>query len=123
VLSLKEREFVNLARMSGMRSREIAIKEVLPNMLAYVTMVFVLLMGGAMLAESWLSVMGLGPNPTQNVTLGSMIWNCRQSSVGDWRVFWWWWVPPGAILAAFLSAVFVMHASMDEMFNPRLRRM
>ncbi|MEM2971064.1 MAG: ABC transporter permease [Candidatus Bathyarchaeia archaeon] len=123
VLSLKEREFISLAKMSGMRSREIVIKDVLPNMLAYILMVFVLLTGGAMLAESWLSVLGLGPNPTEHVTLGNIMHNCRASSLGNWWTFWWWWIPPGAVLAALLSVIFVMHAGMDEVFNPRLRRM
>jgi len=122
VLSLKEREFVNLARMSGMRSVEMVIKEILPNMLAYITMVFVLLTGGAMLAEAWLSVLGLGPSSWTDITLGGMIYNCTgRCSIGDWRNYWWWYIPPGAVLAAFLSAVFVMHAGMDEVFNPRLR--
>jgi peptide/nickel transport system permease protein len=122
VLSLKEREFISLAKMSGMQSREVVIKEVLPNMLAYIIMVFVLLTGGAMLAESWLSVLGLGPGGSP--TLGNIIYNCSDiSSTGIWYTFWWWWIPPGALLATLLSAVFVMHAGMDEVFNPRLRRM
>jgi peptide/nickel transport system permease protein len=124
ILSLKEREFINLARMSGVRSVEVVIKEVLPNMLAYVTMVFVLLMGEAMLSEVWLSVLGLGPAPWENSTLGGMIYNCMNSSAAaDWRALWWWYVPPGIILTLFLSAIFIMHAGMDEVFNPRLRRM
>lgn len=122
VLSLKEREFVNLARMSGMRSAEVVMKEVLPNMLAYIIMVFVLLTGGAMLAEAWLSVIGLGPAPWKDITLGGMIYNCTgRCSIGDWRNYWWWYVPPGLVLTIFLSAIFVMHAGMDQIFNPRLR--
>jgi len=124
ILSLKEREFINLARMSGTRSVEVVIKEVLPNMLAYVIMVFVLLMGGAMLSEVWLSVIGLGPMPWTNATLGGMIYNCMSQSIAaDWRAIWWWYVPPGLVLTTLLSAIFVMHAGMDEVFNPRLRRM
>jgi peptide/nickel transport system permease protein len=124
ILSLREREFVNLARMSGLGSVEVVIKEVLPNMLAYVVMVFVLLMGGAMLSEVWLSVLGLGPMPWVNATLGGMIYNCMSQSIAaDWRAIWWWYIPPGLVLTTLLSAIFVMHAGMDEVFNPRLRRM
>lgn len=122
VLSLKEREFVNLARISGMRGREIVLKEVLPNMMAYVTMVFVLLAGGAMLAETGISLLGVGPLPQKYVTLGSMIYNCMNNSVASWREIWWWYVPPGVVLTLLLSAVFIMHSGMDEVFNPRLRR-
>lgn len=122
VLSLKEREFVNLAKLSGMRSRDIVLKEVLPNMMAYVTMVFVLLMGGAMLAETGISLLGVGPIPQFHITLGSMLYNCMTNPVRSWRDIWWWYVPPGVVLTLLLSAIFIMHAGMDEVFNPRLRK-
>jgi peptide/nickel transport system permease protein len=122
VLSLKEREFVNLAKLSGMRSRDIVLKEVLPNMMAYVTMVFVLLTGGAMLAETGISILGIGPVPQLYVTLGNMIYNCMSNPMFSWRNIWWWYIPPGAVLTILLSAIFIIHAGMDEVFNPRLRR-
>ena len=125
VLSLKEREFINLARMSGMRSIETAVKEVLPNMFAYILMVFVLLTGGAIIAEAGISMLGLGPDPNINVTLGSMLYNCMNyySPYSRWTYMWWWYLPPGIVLTTLLSSTFVMHAGMDEVFNPRLRRM
>jgi peptide/nickel transport system permease protein len=124
VLSLKEREFVNLARMSGMKDRTMVITEVLPNMLAYIMMVFVLLAGGAIIAEAGISMLGVGPDPTRNVTLGSMLyWAMNQTVVPFWWNVWWWFIPPGLVLTVLLSAVFVMHAGMDELFNPRLRKM
>lgn len=122
VLSLKEREFINLARMSGMRSRVIVIEEVLPNMLAYITMVFVLLAGGGMLAETGISLLGVGPVPQYNITLGSMLYNCMSNPVAAWRNIWWWYIPPGIVLTLLLSGIFIMHAGMDEIFNPRLRK-
>jgi peptide/nickel transport system permease protein len=121
VFSLKEREFVNVARLSGMKDRTTVVTEVLPNMLAYIMMVFVLLAGGAMLAEAGISMLGIGPS--NNVTLGTMLFHARNASkVPHWWMVWWWFVPPGVVLTLFLSAVFVMHAGMNEIFNPRLRR-
>lgn len=121
VLTLKEREFVNLARMSGMNDRRIVIEEILPNMLAYIMMVFVLLVGGAIIAEAGISMIGLGPYGT--ITLGQMLyWAIHQTIAPHWWDGWWWFFPPGLVLTMFLSAVFVMHAGMDEIFNPRLRR-
>ena len=120
VLSLKEREFVNLARMSGMKDRTTVITEVLPNMLAYIIMVFVLLVGGAILAEAGISMIGVGPAGT--VTLGQMLWFAmNQTLKAHWWDMWWWFIPPGLVLTVFLSAVFVVHAGMEELFNPRLR--
>jgi peptide/nickel transport system permease protein len=121
VLSLKEREFVNLARMSGMKDTTMVITEVLPNMLAYIMMVFVLLVGGGILAEASISMIGLGAPGA--VTLGQMLWwAINQTKYANWWTMWWWFVPPGFILTVFLSAVFVMHAGMEELFNPRLRK-
>jgi peptide/nickel transport system permease protein len=120
VLSLKEREFVNLARMSGMNDEKTVLTEVLPNMLAYITMVFVLLVGGAILAEAGISMIGVGPAGT--VTLGQMLyWAMNQTWRTNWWDMWWWFIPPGLVLTILLSAVFVMHAGMEELFNPRLR--
>jgi peptide/nickel transport system permease protein len=124
VFSLKEREFINLARISGMKDRTMVITEVLPNMLAYIIMVFVLLAGGAIIAEAAISAIGLGPNFSETATLGNMI-NAAVSypmRAGNWSNIWWWYVPPGVVLTVLLSAIFVMHAGMDEVFNPRLRR-
>jgi peptide/nickel transport system permease protein len=124
VLSLKEREFINLARISGMKDRTTVITEVLPNMLAYILMVFVLLTGGAIMVEAGMSAVGVGPNRFQSVTLGNMIYSAIQyhSGVPHWSYIWWWFIPPGIVLTILLSAVFFMHAGMDEVFNPRLRK-
>jgi peptide/nickel transport system permease protein len=123
VLSLKERGFIDTARMSGMKDRKIVIAEILPNMLAYIIVVFVVSLSIAVLAEAGLSMIGLGPDPSTNVTLGSMLyWVMNSTHVAlPWNL-WWCFIPPGLILTIFLVAVFVMHSGMDEVFNPRLRR-
>jgi peptide/nickel transport system permease protein len=121
VFTLKEREFINVARLSGMKDRTTVVTEVLPNMLAYIMMVFVLLAGGGMLAEAGISMLGVGPS--QSVTLGHMLFNAMNNSQYTfWWQDWWWFIPPGIVLTLFLSAIFVVHAGMDEVFNPRLRR-
>jgi peptide/nickel transport system permease protein len=90
-------------------------------MLAYIMMVFVLLAGGGMLAEAGISMLGVGPS--QSVTLGHMLFNAMNNSQYTfWWQDWWWFIPPGIVLTLFLSAIFVVHAGMDEVFNPRLRR-
>jgi peptide/nickel transport system permease protein len=109
--------------MSGMKDTRIVTTEVLPNMLAYILIVFVLLVGGAILAEAGISMIGLGP--TNTTTLGQMLyWARTEPPVGaSWWDAWWWFIPPGVMLAMFLSSILVMHTGMDEVFNPRLRRM
>ncbi|PKP58910.1 ABC transporter permease [Candidatus Atribacteria bacterium HGW-Atribacteria-1] len=119
ILSLKEREFVDLARISGLKDIEIVIKEVLPNLLAYVFMVFVVSIGGAVVAEAGISMIGLGP--TDVISLGQMLyWALLNESTR--MGIWWWFIPPGLILTVFTVSLLVMHSAMDEVFNPRLRR-
>jgi peptide/nickel transport system permease protein len=125
VLTLKERGFIDVARMSGMKDRKIVVTEIMPNMLAYIIIVFVVSLSIAVLTEAGLSMIGLGPDPGSNVTLGSMLyWVMNGASASaslPWNL-WWCFIPPGLILTIFLVAVFIMHNGMDEVFNPRLRR-
>jgi peptide/nickel transport system permease protein len=123
VLTLKERSYIDIARMSGMKDRKIVLTEILPNMLAYIMVVFVVSLSIAVLTEAGLSMIGLGPDPTSNVTLGTMLDFIGAGSTQQalpWNL-WWMFIPPGLILTVFLIAVFVMHSGMDEVFNPRLR--
>jgi peptide/nickel transport system permease protein len=121
MLTLKEREFVNLARMSGDRSLRIVVIEILPNMLAYIMMVFVILTGTAILAESALSMIGV--STTRTITLGYMLYWAQHETIAPfWWNIWWWFIPPGIVLTIILTAFFVIHAGLDEVFNPKLRR-
>ncbi len=119
-LSLKAREFVHLARISGVRPLKIVFLEIAPNMLSYVFMVFILQFGGAILAAIGLDFIGLGP--TRGVSLGTMLqqavlWNAIQLGM------WWWVIPPGAVITALVAALFIVNTGLDEAFNPRLREM
>jgi peptide/nickel transport system permease protein len=121
MLTLKEREYVNLARMSGDRNIRIVVTEILPNMMAYIMMVFVILTGTAILAESALSMIGV--STTGTITLGYMLyWAQHQTIVPFWWNIWWWFIPPGIVLTVVLTAFFIIHAGLDEVFNPKLRR-
>jgi peptide/nickel transport system permease protein len=121
MLTLKEREFVDLARMSGDSSVRVVVIEILPNMLAYIMMVFVILTGTAILAESALSMIGV--STTRTITLGYMLyWAQHETIVPFWWNIWWWFIPPGIVLTVILTAFFVIHAGLDEVFNPKLRR-
>jgi peptide/nickel transport system permease protein len=123
VLTLREREFINVARMSGTKDRKIVITEIMPNMLAYIIIVFVVSLSIAVLTEAGLSMIGLGPDPSSNVTLGTMLDFIGTGSTQialPWN-YWWAFIPPGLILTIFLVGVFIMQSGMDEVFNPRLR--
>ncbi len=117
-LSLRSREFVDLARMSGMKPLRIIFTEIAPNMMSYLVMAFILQFGGAILIAATLDFIGLGP--TTGFSLGIMmqyavLWGALPLGT------WWWFVPPGAAIAAIVGALYFMNVGLDEVFNPKLR--
>lgn len=117
-LSLKQREFVNLARITGTRSMKIIIEEIVPNMLSYVVMIFIILFGATILYSSALDFIGLGP--TQGMSLGLMMQESYNNNAINYR-YWWWFFPPGVTLMLLISAMYFMQTGLDEVFNPQLR--
>jgi peptide/nickel transport system permease protein len=118
--SLRSRDFVDLARISGMRPLKIIVTEIAPNMMSYLIMVFILQFGGAILTAATLDFIGLGP--TTGISLGLMmnyavLWGALPLGM------WWWFVPPGAAIAAVVGALYVTNVGLDEVFNPKLREM
>ncbi len=118
VLSLKERDFVNLARISGKSNVEIVFKEIFPNMLSYVFTSFCWMFGGAITAEAGISLLGLGPSMA--VTLGTML---HYALVNEAQIIgaWWWFLPPGLVLIVFTGTLLMMSSVIDDVFNPKLR--
>ncbi len=119
-LSLRSREFVDLARLSGLRPLTIIRREIAPNMSSYLLLTFILLFGGAVLFAATLDFIGLGP--TEAISLGLMMNNAVHWSALHLGL-WWWFVPPGAGITAIVGALYVMNVGLDEVFNPKLREM
>jgi peptide/nickel transport system permease protein len=116
--SLKTRDFVDIARLSGRSSRQIISSEIAPNMSSYLLMMFILLFGGAILIGASLDFLGLGPSTV--VSLGLMMNSAFLASallLGSW----WWFLPPGLGVIAIVGGLYVMNVGLDEVFNPKLR--
>ena len=118
--SLKTRDFVDIARLSGRKTREIIATEIAPNMSSYLLMMFILLFGGAILIGASLDFLGLGP--ATQVSLGLMI-NSAYLSSALVLGFWWWFLPPGLGIIAIVGGLYVMNVGLDEIFNPKLREL
>jgi len=117
VLSLKERTFVKLSRLSGMSSLEIIFVELMPNMLQWLGANFVNAFLAAVLAEAGLSLLGLGPQ--REMTLGMMIyWALSYGAI--LQNLWWWWLVPVLTLMCLFLALYLVHLGLDEVSNPRL---
>jgi peptide/nickel transport system permease protein len=119
VLSLRERGYVEVARLSGMSGPEIIVKELMPNLLPYLAATLVNAVSAAILASIGLEVLGLGPvdSPTLGMTL---YWvNFNAALINGW---WWWWLAPIVIILDVFLGLFFLTVGLDEIANPRLRR-
>jgi len=118
--SLRSRDFVDMARMSGMKPLKIIFTEIAPNMMSYLLMTFILQFGGAILIAATLDFIGLGP--TNAISLGLMMNYAVLSGALIYRA-WWWFVPPGFAIMAIVGSLYIMNVGLDEVFNPKLREM
>ncbi len=117
--SLRTREHVDIARLSGARTMSLIMWEIIPYMLSYVVMAFVLQLSSGILQEAALSMLGLGPSNA--VSLGIMLqWALLWESVRTGA--WWAFMPPALFLTIIAFSLLLMQSSIDEIFNPRLRR-
>jgi peptide/nickel transport system permease protein len=119
VLTMRERGYVEIARLNGMSGPEIIVRELMPNLLPYLAATLVSSVTAAILASIGLEFLGLGPveSPTLGMTLYWVQFNA--AIINGW---WWWWTAPlVAILIVFLG-LFFLTAGLDEIANPRLRR-
>jgi peptide/nickel transport system permease protein len=119
VLSLRERPFVEMAKLNGMSGRQIVLRELMPNLLPYLGASFVGAVGAAILAAIGLEALGLGPQ--HEPTLGMTIyWAIFYSAL--LRQLWWWWAVPVGVIMVLFVALFLISVGLDELANPRLRR-
>lgn len=117
-LSLRERPFVPLAKLSGQGDFEIAIRQILPNLLPYIMAGFVGSVSGAILASVGIQLLGLGPLLTPNL---GMILNSAFTGAALFRGMWWWWGPPAIALVMLFVGLFLISVALDDYANPRLR--
>jgi peptide/nickel transport system permease protein len=118
--SLRTRDFIDLAKLSGTKPIKIVFTEIAPNMASYLFMTFILMFGGAILTAATLDFFGLGP--TQGTSLGMMmnlavLWSALTLGM------WWWFLPPGIGITAIVGGLYIMNVGLDEVFNPKLREM
>ena len=119
VLSIREKAYVEVARVNGEGPWEILFREVMPNIMPYIVASFVGTVSGSILAVIGLEALGLGA--LEEMTLGNTIYWSQQSSA-VLRGYWWWWSPPIVMIALIFIGLFLTSVGFDRFANPRLAR-
>ncbi len=120
VMSLRNRDHVNLSKLSGHSIGYIILTDILPYIASYVVMALILQISLAILSEATLSVLGLGPRTTEVPTLGLMM---------NWALIyqapilgkWWAYLPVIITIALISFSMNLMNTGLDQVFNPALR--
>ncbi len=117
VLTLKERNYVKVARMSGLKESKIAFREVLPNVLPYIFLAFIIFLGNAIIIEAGIAIIGLGQ---QNwLTLGLLLEHAVSWGFIYPRRLYAMWLTPGICLILIYLAFFIIHSSISRTFEQR----
>ncbi len=116
-LSLKERAFVDRARVIGASSSHIMRRHILPNVVNLIVANAVLTFAGAILTETTLSFVGLG-DPFQP-SWGQLLEAARSTGAPGLGA-WWYFVPAGASVVLVVFAFTLLGNALDDILNPKL---
>jgi len=117
VLTLRERTFIEAAKAAGSGPMRTMATHVFPNLVSLTYVNLALAVPAAILTEAALEFLGLG-DPTV-ISWGIMFFNLENSGAIS---SWWWVVPPGIAIAVVSLSFVLIGYSLDELFNPKLRR-
>jgi peptide/nickel transport system permease protein len=120
VISLRNRDHVNLSKLSGHSLAHIILNDILPYIASYVIMALILQISSAILAEAFLSILGLGPRTTEVPTLGLMM---QWAMIYQAQILgkWWAYFPVIVVIALIAFSLNLMNTGLDQVFNPALR--
>ncbi len=120
VVSLRNRDHVNLSKLSGHSIIHIIVTDILPYIASYVVMALILQISSGILAEAGLSILGLGPRTTEVPTLGLMM---QWAMIYQAQILgkWWAYFPVIVVIALITFSMNLMNTGLDQVFNPALR--
>lgn len=116
--SLRYRDHVNMARITGYSTAHIITTEIMPYLMSYIVMAFILQVAGGIGQEATLAILGLG-DPT-GISLGRLMnWAMEYEAINFNR--WWLFIPVSCSIAMITYGLYLMNSGMDQVFNPKIR--
>lgn len=120
VLSMREAGYVQMARLSGASTMHIMFREMLPNLVPYLFGSFIANVTTSIVTAVGLEVLGLGPQRIP--TLGRTIYEAINAGALIQNL-WWWWGIPTLLLGIMFIGLLLINLGLDEVSNPRLRKL
>jgi peptide/nickel transport system permease protein len=117
-LSVKERMFVDRARVIGSGGGHIMRRHILPNVMNLLVANTVLVFGGAILTETTLAFVGLGDPFAPS---WGQILNSAEQQGAPTLGAWWYIVPPATCIVLVVLSFTLVGGALDSVLNPRLR--
>ena len=118
-LSLRNRDFVQAAKVSGEGTWRIVFGEIMPNMISRIAAGFLLVFYLSIIFAAGLEFLGFGD--VNKITWGTTLYWAQNNSA-LLQGAWWHFVFPGLALALSVAALVFINFGVDELANPRLRR-
>ncbi len=116
--SLRYRDHVNMAKITGYSTAHIIMTEIMPYIMSYIVMAFILQVAGGIMQEATLAILGLG-DPT-GISLGRLMnWAMEYEAINYNR--WWLFIPVACAIAMITYGLYLMNSGMDQVFNPKIR--
>jgi len=119
VLSLKNTEFIEAARVIGASTTRILLAHIVPNVLSIVIVYLTLTIPAVMLFEAFLSFLGLGIEPPK-VSWGLLAVDGTQA-INPIKIYWWLVVFPAAAMGSTLLALNILGDGLRDALDPKLR--
>ncbi len=117
--SLRGRDHVALARINGYGTMGIVLLHIMPYLLSYIFMVFILQIATGILSEASISMLGLGPY--DSISLGKILNEAiHNEALSDGA--WWAFAPAVVLITVIVFALYIINTSLEGVFNPRLRK-
>ena len=113
-LALREREFVDAARVAGASDARIIFRHILPNTIGVIVVNATLLMSAAILVETSLSYLGFGIK-APDISLGQII--SEYNEAFNTRPFLFWW--PGLFIVIIALCINFIGDGLRDAFDPR----
>lgn len=117
-LTIRTRDFVQAAIVSGEPKRRVIFQDIMPNMISLLANTIILSSMGSILTEAGLDYLGIGS--INQVTWGTML-NKAQATSTLFSGEWWCFVFPGLAIALTAMSMILMNYGIDLISNPRLR--